>query len=176
MACNPFADGCISREMPEGACTSGADAAKFLLATSMELLAQFICPGSRCEGIVGIISHGAPAVDGQSMVAAWVEPVTPVLSEIPGVPMVLRASVGLQLWLACYPVGAVEGDLYYPPDPAAVSEASAAALTIGQTWYQGLINATAGQARCAGWKVEPLNPLDPAGTMVGWETGFSVAL
>lgn len=175
--CNPFNDGCLSRDTPEGACVSASDAALLVVEVSVQLLEPFFCPGGRCDGLVGIVSHDTPPLDQGSMVAAWVESVTPALSESPHLPSYLEASIALQVWIDCWPSGEVDGGRFYPPEPAVMSEAAVLALNLGQTWYVGLSNYLRENAgRCEGWKLDTLTPLDPQGTLVGWETGLRVRL
>lgn len=178
MNCDPFLDGCIARTPPQGACRRAADACELIVAASVEVLAPFFCPGSRCETIRGVVTHGPPAVETYSKVAAWVEEIRPLHNR--GnvfLPSPMEASIGTQLWIDTFPVGEVDGNLYHPPDPDLVHEASMLAAVIGESWQAGLAEMLRQNATvCSGWKMEAVQPMGPQGGFVGWETGFTVGL
>lgn len=176
MTCSPFLDLCLARTPPEDSCRKIRDACDLVVQASVEVLEPFFCPGSRCDTVKGVVTHGPPIVSTYSLVAAWPERIAPMQRSNPqiGMPKMLGASVGCQVWIDTWPVAEVEGERVIQPDPDLVTEAALLSAIIGESWYLGIVELIRqNAAACDGWEMEPLAPLGPNGTFVGWETGFS---
>ena len=184
MACDPFLDGCISREMPEGSCANAVAVAQRVIQLSVTHLEPFFCPGLACGGFTTFVSHGPPAVMECNFVASWIEGLN---VQGPNAAdggknfygsSVLRAQIRNQLWVGCFPQGElVEGQFYYP-DMNVVGAASVIAATIGETWYLKVATdlLASGELATNGMAIGQLFPLEPAGGCVGWEFPVSVTL
>jgi hypothetical protein len=177
MACEPFFDGCLMRTPPEGSCTRAVDAAELVVQASVAALAPFFCPGSRCETVVGMVTHGPPDVSGFSFVAAWVEEVGVNGDPKVGMPLMPYAKVGVQLWIDGFAVPKVEGGAWTQPESSLLMEASRLAGVIGESWYFSIIDLINQNAPvCSSWSLDTLTPIGPDASFVGWETSFTLDL
>jgi hypothetical protein len=179
MACNPFLEKCGEQDLPEGACHRAWDIAGAIVDASMEALAPFYDCGGNCESLVGMVTHGEPAIllPTPNVVAAWVSRITRG-NQVSGRtgpatlgPNVPRRTVTAAIYLGPMALGDFVAGEFELPDIDFIAYQSKLAASMAETWWLAVNALFAGEHNV---EIGELLPKGFTAAMSVWSLGVAV--